>query len=219
MRFPAPRPAFGCKPLSFGRRPAGDGLPAPHVDRAAARRTARLAEAAGALAVLPGPGEAVHCLMTGRYDLMHLLVCLIDRLGAVDVLRIATLSYNGRNLAEMVRLLDSGAVRRLTLLCSAFFRDHNTELWEETLGEFRGRGQRAAAARSHAKVATFAFGSGRRLTAEGSANLRSNGNREQLLLADGAPLHDWHAAWIDDLAAAHGGSADEGEQGDHPGQD
>jgi hypothetical protein len=204
IRFDAPR-------VRFGRRPAGDGLPAPHVGQAA-RRNAQLAEAADALAALPGPGETVHALMTGRYDLMHLLVAVIDRLGTVDAMRIATLSYNGRNLAEMVRLLDSEAVRRLTLLCSSFFRDHNGDLWEETLEEFRSRGQRAAAARSHAKVVTFAFASGRRLTAEGSANLRSNGNREQLLLADGAGLHDWHAGWIDALVAQH-----EGDEGDSPG--
>jgi hypothetical protein len=211
MQFNAPRPAFGsAPPVTFGQRPAGDGLPAPHVDRGAARRTAQLAEAADALAVLPGPGETVHALMTGRYDLMHLLVCLIDRLGPVDAMRVATLSYNARNLAEMVRLLDTGAVRRLTLLCSQFFAEHNTELWDETLEEFRDRGQRAAAARSHAKVVTFAFASGRRLTLEGSANLRSNGNREQLLLADGAGLHDWHA-WIDEQVTRH-----EGDGTDHP---
>jgi hypothetical protein len=205
MRFTAPR-------LTFTRRPVGDGLPEPRVDRAAARRTAQLAEAADALAVLPRPGEAVHALMTGRYDLMHLLVCIIDRLGAVDTMRVATLSYNAKNLAEMVGLLDSGRVKTLTLLCSAFFAQHNTELFEETLGEFRDRRQRAAAARSHAKVVTFGFASGRRLTLEGSANLRSNGNREQLLLADGAGLHDWHAGWIDALVAQH-----EGDEGDSPG--
>jgi len=80
------------------------------------------------------------------------------------------------------------------------------------LRSFRSRGQQAAAARSHAKVVTFAFASGRRLTLEGSANLRSNGNREQLVLADGAGLHDWHATWIDALVTTH-----EGEQGDSPG--
>jgi hypothetical protein len=204
-RFHAPR-------LAFGRRPAGDGLPPPHVDRAAVRRTAQLAEADDALTALPGPGEAVHALLTGRFDLMHVLVRLIDRLGAVDALRVATLSYNARNLAEMAALLDSGRVQTLTLLCSSFFARHNTALWEETQEEFRGRGQRAAAARSHAKVVTFAFASGRRLSLEGSANLRSNGNREQLLLADGAGLHDWHASWIDALVTQH-----EGDGGDNPG--
>jgi len=187
------------------------------VDWPAARRTAQLALAAEALAVLPAAGETVHALMTGRYDLMHLLCCLIDRLGAVQALRIATLSFNGKNLAEMVRLLDSGKVKTLTLLCSAFFRNHNTALWDQTRETFRERGQRAAAARSHAKVVTFAFASGRRLTVEGSANLRSNGNREQMLLADGAGLHDWHARWIDELVTAHAQEEGEETEGD-PGQ-
>jgi hypothetical protein len=172
-----------------------------------------IAEAADALAVLPAPGEAVHCLWTARADLMHGIVAVIDRLGTVETMRIATLAYSGKNLAEMVRLLDSGLVRSLTLLCSAFFRDHNGDLWPETLEEFRSRDQRAAAARSHAKVVTFAFANGRRLTLEGSANLRSNGNREQLTLIDGAGLHDYHATWIDELVSAH-----EGEQGDNPGE-
>jgi hypothetical protein len=213
MHFTAPRPAFGAAPrLTFDQRPAGDGTPAPHVDHATARRTALLAEAADVLAVLPGPGETVHCLLTGRYDLMHLLVCLIDRLGSVDAMRIATLSYSARNLAEMVSLLDSSRVKTLTLLCSLFFAEHNTSLWEQSLEEFRDRNQRAAAARSHAKVVTFAFASGRRLTLEGSPNLRSNGNREQVLLADGAGLHDWHARWIDELVTQH-----EGNDRDDPG--
>ncbi len=73
-RFNAPRP-------TFGRSPTTDTFPAPIVGRAAARRTAMLGQAAEALAVLPGPGEALHALMTGRYDLMHLITALVTRLG------------------------------------------------------------------------------------------------------------------------------------------
>jgi hypothetical protein len=200
MRFDAPR-------LKFGRRPLADSIPAPQVSRAAARRQAQLAEADDALAVLPGPGEAVHTLLTGRYDLAHVLLRLIDRRGAVDALRVATLAYSRRNLVELLALLDGGRVKALTLLASVFFRDHNGDLWQETVEEFRSRGQRAAAARSHCKVATFAFSSGRRLTLEGSANLTSNANREQLVMVDGPALHDWHSGWIDELVSTH-----EGEQ-------
>jgi hypothetical protein len=186
-------------------------MPDPLTVRAAARRTALVREAADCLAALPGPGEAVHCLWVGRADLMNGITAVIDRLGAVEALRVATLAYSRRNLADMLALLDSGRVKTLTLLASAFYRRHNGDVWEATLDEFRQRGQRAAAARSHAKVVTFAFQSGRRLTLEGSGNLRANGNLEQILLADGAPLHDWHSAWIDELVTAH-----EGEQGDDP---
>jgi hypothetical protein len=61
-------------------------------------------------------------------------------------------------------------------------------------------------------VVTFATAGGRRPSLEGSANLRSNGNREQFCLTEDAALHDWHAAWIDQLVTAH-----EGDEGDHSG--
>jgi hypothetical protein len=134
---------------------------------------------------------------------MHLLVVLLDRLGPAHHVRIATLSFNGRNLAEMFAILDAPNPPALTLLCSAFCRDHDRELWEETLEGFRERGQRTAAARTHAKVITLDLTSGAKLALEGSANLRSNGNREQFLLVNDAALHDWQARWIDDLVTQH----------------
>jgi hypothetical protein len=205
MKFSAPR-------VRFGRQPQADALPAPIVGKETARRTAMLAEATEVLTVLPAEGESLHAIMTGRYDLMHLLAVLVDRLGTIEAARIATLSYNRKNLAEMLALLDDGKVRTLTLLCSAFFRDHNRELWEETLSEFRDRRQRAAAARSHAKVVTLAIAGGARYALEGSANLRTNSNREQFALFRDAALHDWHAGWIDQLVTQH-----EGDKGDDPG--
>jgi hypothetical protein len=202
-----PRPTFGATPA------ADEKTPAAHVNRGLIRRTAQLAEAAAVLSHLPGPGEALHALITGRYDLMHLLVVLLDRLGPAKAVRIATLSYNGKNLAEMVRLLDQARTSTLTLLCSAFFRDHNKELWAETLEEFRDRKQRAAAARSHAKVITLELAAGGRLALEGSANLRSNSNREQFALIHDADLHDFDAGWIDELVTVHEGEADGEEVG------
>jgi hypothetical protein len=199
--------SFTAPPLSFlPRRP--DDWPGPLTTAAASRRFVELREARDASRTIPGPGESVHCLMTGRYDLMYILIGLIESLGPVDQMRIATLAYSARNLTEMVALLDSEHVKALTLLCSSFFRGHYGDVWESTLEQFRARGQRAAAARSHCKIVTMAFTSGRRLTLEGSANLRSNSNREQLMMADGAELHDWHARWIDDLVARHEGDDD-----------
>jgi hypothetical protein len=186
---------------------ADPDAPRGHLGKAAARRTAMLAEAADVLAVLPGPGEALHALMTGRYDLMALLVVLLDRLGPCGQLRIATLSYNRRNVAELLRQIDAGAVGRLTLLCSAFFRRHNPECWQALADGLAKRpgAHRLAAARSHAKVVCLALADGTRLVMEGSANLRTNSNQEQFCLVRDAGLHDWHAGWIDALVATHEG--------------
>src|SRR4051812_30428168 len=92
---------FNTPRVQFGRSAqAGDALPAPILGKGAARRTAQLAEAADLLKNLPEPGQSLHCIQSGRFDLMHALVVLVDRLQPVEVMRIATLSFNGRNLAE-----------------------------------------------------------------------------------------------------------------------
>ncbi len=127
---------------------------------------------------------------------------LIERLGRCDRMLVATLGYNEANLRTMLGWLDSGAVRRLSLVASIFFRSHKGDLWAETLKEFRARKQRAACCHSHAKVATLAFASGERLCIEGSANLCGNGSgREQFALINDAGLHRWHSDWIDALVS------------------
>ena len=47
------------------------------------------------------------------------------------------------------------------------------------------------------------FGPGGKMVLEGSANLRTNSNREQFCLLNHPGLHDWHALWIDELVS-HG---------------
>jgi hypothetical protein len=198
----------GAAKLSFGRpRTDEKRSGAVIVSRAAARRAAMLAAAADALAVLPGEGQSVHCVMTGRYDLMHVVSLLLAARPA-DHARLATLSYNGRNLDEMLAIADAGHARTLTLLCSAFFRDHNKALFAETLAAFRARGWRCAAARSHAKIVCVSHTDGTATIMEGSANLRTNGNREQLTLFADRTLHDFHAGWIDALVSRHEGEND-----------
>jgi len=187
--------------LSFAKPKQGDLYPAGLTVKQLARRQAMLAEAEEIVRCLPGPREAYHCLMTGRYDLMHALVKLLDCLpGPARPVRIATLSYNGRNLTELAALLDSGKIQELTLLCSKFFREHNGSLYELTQEELGKRGARVAAPRSHCKVITLALPDRRRLVLEGSANLRTNSNWEQLTVISHRGLHDWHAKWIDDAA-------------------
>jgi hypothetical protein len=194
------------KPIDFSavRRPAEDAVPRPRISKADRRRAACLREAAEVLKVLPGPGEALHALMTGRYDLTDLLAVLLERFGPA-VLKVATLSFNKRNTVEMLAWLDDRKVTGLDLLCSAFFRDHNGELFRAFKQDLHQRGGRLAASRNHAKVVTMAFETGDRFALEGSANLRTNSNQEQFALIHDAGLHDWHAAWISDRVTQHEG--------------
>src|SRR5262245_12732289 len=205
MRFTPRRIQFG-RPAALDDDEDDDGrdLPRPHLLRLQARRPAGIAEAKETLAILPGPGESLHAVMTARLDMTDVLNALLDKLGRCETARIATLGLNRRNYRVMLRWLDNGKVGALTLLVSKFFRAHNTELFAELVDEFRRRKQRAAAVDSHAKVMALAFADGTRLAVEGSANLCSNGSaREQFAVVNDAGLHDWHAAWIDALVNRH----------------
>jgi hypothetical protein len=193
-----PRPAFGR---------AAQHLPAkPHKAKAEARYQRAAKTAAALLPELPAKGESVHALMLGTYDLAQVITAVVPRLPALRHLRIATLCFSKRNAVELLSLLDTRPALRLTLLVSSFFQSHNAELFEWFAAELKAHpNARLAAARSHCKVVCFDFGESDGLVFEGSANLRTNKNREQLAAIRDRALHDWHAAWIDSLVSAEDG--------------
>lgn len=207
MAFALPRPVNFAAVAAT--RTVADAVPSPTIRKAGRQRVACLREAAEVLAVLPGPGESLHALMTGRYDLTDLLAVLIERFGPCGM-KVATLSFNRGNTVDLLAWIDAGKVAGLDLLCSSFFRDHNGELFRSFKADLHQRGGRLAAARNHAKVVCLAFTSGERFALEGSANLRTNSNHEQLALIHDAALHDWHSSWISERVSAHEGDASPG---------
>ena len=177
----------------------------PARTRAAVRRMRAARLAAELLPDLPAPGETVHALMSGRYDLAQVIVATVRR-WPVAHLRITSPSANKRTLRELLSEADAGTVGTLTLLLSGFFARHNRELFQAVREEVRDdhTGSRIAAAKCHAKFALFEFRDGSvPLVLEGSANLRKNDSLEQLTATRCRDLHDWHAWWIDRLASAH----------------
>ncbi|HVK07514.1 MAG TPA: hypothetical protein VM597_01935, partial [Gemmataceae bacterium] len=178
---------------------------APHRARAEARYRRAARTATELLPELPAPGESVHALMTGTFDLCQVITATVPRLPACRHLRIAPLCFSKRNAAELLSLLDSRPGIALTLLVSSFFRDHNKALFESFAADLSEHPHaRLAAARSHCKVVCFDAADDA-LVFEGSANLRTNKNREQLAVFRDRPLHDWHAGWIDELVNQHAG--------------
>jgi len=205
---------FTVRPTRFGQRPAADGdeadgLPTPQRVKLLARRAAGIAEAKAVLEQLPASGESLHALVTSRMDLADIIGLILDKIGPCESMMVATLGYHRRNLKTVLSWLDTGAVGNLSLVASIFFRSHNSELWEETLSEFRQRKQRAACCNCHAKVVAMQFTTGERLSIEGSMNLAGNGSvLEQFALIHDAGLFDFHAAWIEALLDKHEGGGD-----------
>src|SRR5262249_14204436 len=78
------------------------------------RRLVGLKKAADVLDRLPAPGEVLWGILYGYFDLCHLLIALLARLGTPCLhLRVATLSLSLRNVHELAALLDCAAVKRL----------------------------------------------------------------------------------------------------------
>jgi hypothetical protein len=192
------------KPVRFGKeRAPGDDVPRPYLHRQAGpRRFAQLREAAAILATLPAPGESLHCLQSGRYDLCDVVGVLIDKLGAVEHLAIATLSFHQRNVSALLSWIEAGQVKRLTMLCSLFFREHFPETYEALFQGIGDGPHRLAAARCHAKLVCLHFQDAK-MVIEGSANLRTNSNVEQFTLFHDAPLCDWWGDWIESEVKKH----------------
>jgi hypothetical protein len=173
--------------------------------RASLRRKAQLKKAAEVLPHLPGPGESLHTLLTGYFDFALVLTCVLrSRPAPCEHARIATLSFGPKNTQEIARWLDEGLVRRVTLLAADFMAKASPKVYQGAVKELvERRGQAVGAARCHAKVVTLAFADGLRLVFEGSANLRTNRNMENLAVINDPGLHDWHAAWIDAKVREH----------------
>ena len=147
----------------------------------------------------------MHTLLTGYFDFALVLTCVLrSRPVPCEHARIATLSFGMKNTQEMARWLDEKLVHKLTLLCADFMAKASPKVYFGAVRELvEQRGQVVGSARCHAKVATFCFTDGLRLVFEGSANLRTNRNMENLCVVNDAGLHDWHSAWIDRKVREH----------------
>jgi hypothetical protein len=190
---------------SANRPTAGDCRQRAHAFKASLRRKAQLRKAAEVIPQLPLPGESLHCLLTGYFDFALVLTCVLrSRPVPCEHCRIATLSFGARNVQEMSGWLDSGIVRRLTLLCSNFMEKASPKEYRAAIEELvERRGQVVGSARCHAKLVTLAFADGMRLAFEGSANLRTNRNFENMTVVNDPGIHDAWAEFIDRKVREH----------------
>jgi hypothetical protein len=179
------------------------------VNRAGIRNLIRPENAATILQHLPtGAGERLHALLRGDFVLFDLIPAIVAEFGPVGHLRIATLGLSAANAQGIARLVTTGQVERVTLVVSHYFQQvDRTTVYAEVCAALAPVGIEPVVTRNHAKVILLPFlgeRAGRRhfLVIEGSANLRSSDNLEQIVVFNDADSLDFHAAWIDDLVAS-----------------
>jgi len=160
------------------------------------------------LDVLPSdPSDRTHCLLRGDFVLCDLIPAIVRARGHCPHLRIATLGMSVANADTLAGLVARGEVSRLSLIVSSYFQQvDKTTVFQAVTARLAGIAT-ITITRSHAKVICLPTASGDHYVIEGSANLRSSDNIEQMLITNDPATHAFHAAWLDELTGRHGNSA------------
>lgn len=191
-----PGPEFALKSslFLFKREKAKD-----HASRAGIRELIRPENAKGVVDHLPGPGERTHCILRGDFVLCDLIPAIIAERGRCEHLHVATLGLSSGNADTLATLRARGLVGGLTLVCSHYFAQvDKTTTFRDVTHRLQGLA-RLIISRSHAKVICLPTASGDHFVIEGSANLRSSDNTEQMVIFNDADTLAWHRAWMEEL--------------------
>lgn len=149
------------------------------------------------------PDDRLHCVLRGDFVLCDIIPRIIGARGRCPHLRIATLGMSAANASTLADLQARGDIKDFTLVVSHYFESvDRASTYREVRAILEGRA-RFIVTRSHAKVILLPTDGGDFFAAEGSANLRSSDNLEQMLFVNDRETHDFHASWIDDLASRH----------------
>ena len=131
-----------------------------------------------ALALLPhlptNPDERTHAVLRGDFVLCDIIPAIIRERGRCPHLHIATLGMSGANAESLASLHQAGLIGEIAELIVS---------------------------RNHAKVICLPTESGDHYVIEGSANLRSSDNLEQIAVFNDPDLIAFHRGWMAELAA------------------
>lgn len=176
---------------------------ATRADRRGIKEFIRPANARELLAHLPAtPDDRTHAVLRGDFVLCDIIPAIVAARGHCPHLRIATLGLSAANADALACLLERGHVGALTLLVSLYFAQvDKVTVFRSVVARLDGIA-RLVVARNHAKIICLPTCAGDSFVVEGSANLRSSDNIEQIVITNDAETHRFHAEWIDHLAAA-----------------
>ena len=152
------------------------------------------------LAALPrGDGARLHCVLRGDFVVCDLVAAIIEAHGPATSVRVATLSMSGSNARQLAALVRRGLITDLGLVVSEYFaKIDKKDIFPEVVAALDGLA-RLTITRTHCKIITIATPEASWVI-EGSANLRSSDNLEQIVIFDDPDLLAFHTEWIDALS-------------------
>lgn len=150
---------------------------------------------------LPLPGETVHAILGGEFVLAATIPAVLDAIGPCAVC-VSSLGTNQQTAAMLAELLRTGTLTGLDMVLSHYFSKADRETCELVCQTIRQAGGTIAVTRSHTKLALFEPRHRQdRYCFEGSGNLRSSQNAEQLCISNDAALFEFYRRWFNDILA------------------
>lgn len=140
------------------------------------------------------PGMSYFGIIDGSFIFGDLIEALFtQKLIRAHRMDISTLSMSEDNVDSLATLIQKGYVKELNLIVSDYFYSHERNtivkyIYQEL--DIDNRFQLAVAG-THTKIITARLTSGINLAIHGSANLRSSGNIEQIVVQDSAEICDF----------------------------
>lgn len=116
----------------------------------------------------------------------------------VKRMTISTLSMNENNVDSLFNLMNGNYLDELNLIVSDYFFSHERNNLIKYLYErldFENKFQLAVAG-THCKQCIFETHCGKKIIIHGSANLRSSGNIEQIVIEESAKLYDFNHKYL-----------------------
>lgn len=147
------------------------------------------------------PADRTHCILRGDFVLCDLIPAILDLRGRCPFLRVATLGLSIANAEALAGHVGRGEIGALTVVVSHYFAQVDKATVFRAVENRLAGIARLVVTRSHAKVICLPTASGDSFTIEGSANLRSSDNLEQMLILNDPETLAFHEAWIDEIAA------------------
>jgi hypothetical protein len=197
------------------QRPAGPafGLPANrcHVHKAKAalkaqrrgiRALIKPENALPIIGLLPEcPDDRTHVVLRGDFVLCDLIPAIIDARGRCPHLHVATLGLSSANADQIVRLIGMGKLGAASLVVSHYFaKVDKLTTFRDVAARLEGIAT-LRVTRNHCKVICLPTESGDSFVIEGSANLRSSDNIEQIVITNDPETLAFHVSWMQELPA------------------
>jgi len=146
-----------------------------------------------------GPDDRTHCILRGDFVLCDLIPMIIEARGRCRHLHVATLGLSAANADALAMLRARDLIGGITLVCSHYFAQvDKTTTYRDVMTRLDGLA-RVIITRAHAKVICLPLETGENFVIEGSANLRSSDNTEQIVILNDAETLAWHASWMEGL--------------------